>query len=75
MTIALTILIDPIHLLNPATDSSLALLAYAFKLNWKITLVYPQDLWLTNGIPWGNGHQVESINAKTNLPTLQTAKP
>jgi len=51
--VRLVVVMDPIEAINPAKDSTLAILLAAQASGWKLFYAELKDLWLRDGIAWG----------------------
>jgi glutathione synthase len=49
----LVVVMDPIEAINPAKDSSLAILMAAQARGWQLDYAELKDIWLRDGIAWG----------------------
>lgn len=61
MSLNLGILMDPIDAINIKKDTSFAMLLAAQARDWNIHYMEPTDVWLQEGITWGN---MRSLNVK-----------
>jgi glutathione synthase len=50
----LVVVMDPIEAINPAKDSSLAILKAAQARGWQLDYAELKDIWLRDGIAWGH---------------------
>ena len=53
MSIRLGVLMDPIHAIHYAKDSTLAMLLAAQARGWSLLYMEQRDVWLREGIAWG----------------------
>ncbi len=51
--VRLIVVMDPIEAINPAKDSTLAILLAAQSRGWQLFYAELKDLWLRDGIAWG----------------------
>jgi glutathione synthase len=51
--VRLVVVMDPIEAINPAKDSTLAILLAAQASGWELFYAELKDLWLRDGIAWG----------------------
>jgi glutathione synthase len=51
--VRLVVVMDPIEAINPAKDSTLAILLAAQASGWQLFYAELKDLWLRDGIAWG----------------------
>src|SRR5277367_504869 len=51
--VRLVVVMDPIEAINPAKDSTLAILLAAQARGWELFYAELKDLWLRDGIAWG----------------------
>jgi glutathione synthase len=51
--VRLVVVMDPIEAINPAKDSTLAILLAAQARGWSIHYAELEDIWLRDGIAWG----------------------
>jgi glutathione synthase len=51
--VRLIVIMDPIEAINPAKDSTLAILLAAQASGWELFYAELKDLWLRDGIAWG----------------------
>ncbi len=51
--VRLVVVMDPIEAINPAKDSTLAILLAAQAQGWQLNYAELKDLWLRDGIAWG----------------------
>ena len=51
--VRLLVVMDPIESINPAKDSTLAILLAAQASGWELYYAELSDLWLRDGIAWG----------------------
>jgi glutathione synthase len=51
--VRLVVVMDPIESINPAKDSTLAMLVAAQSRGWQIFYAEQKDLWLRDGVAWG----------------------
>ena len=51
--VRLVVVMDPIEAINPAKDSTLAILLAAQASGWQLYYAELKDLWLRDGIAWG----------------------
>src|SRR5271166_6431209 len=49
----LVVVMDPIEAINPAKDSTLAILLAAQARGWELFYAVLDDLWLRDGVAWG----------------------
>lgn len=59
MTIKLGVVMDPIASINYQKDSTLAMLWEAQDRNWEIYYLQPGDLFLRDGVPYGNVQRLQ----------------
>jgi glutathione synthase len=52
-TVRLGVIMDPIHAIHYAKDSTLAMLLAAQARGWSLVYLEQRDLWLRDGIAWG----------------------
>jgi glutathione synthase len=51
--VRLVVVMDPIEAINPAKDSTLAILLAAQARGWRIHYAGLEDIWLRDGVAWG----------------------
>jgi glutathione synthase len=51
--VRLVVIMDPIEAINPAKDSTLAILSAAQARGWQIHYAELKDIWLRDGVAWG----------------------
>jgi len=61
----LGVVMDPMHLIAPAKDSTLAMLLEAQARGWDISYFEQQDLSLRDGEPWGTGQALTVTDSAT----------
>ena len=59
--VRLVVVMDPIEAINPAKDSTLAILLAAQARGWELFYAELGDLWLRDGVAWGRLCAAESI--------------
>jgi len=52
--VRLVVVMDPIEAINPAKDSTLAILLAAQTRGWQLHYAELGDLWLRDGVAWGS---------------------
>lgn len=74
MSITLGIVMDPIHAIKPAKDSSLGLLLAAQARGWSLAYIEPNNLMLDNQGPKAFMHSLEVADTGNHWFTLKHAK-
>lgn len=74
MTVQLGIVMDPIQGIHYKKDSTLAMLWEAQKRNWKIHYFEQKNLFLRDGIPFGNAYQLHVFQDSSNWFKLLNQK-
>ncbi len=74
MTLKLGIVMDPIHSINFAKDSSLAMLFAAQKKGWSLHYMEQKDLWVNEGIAYANTKNLQVSDNKDNFFELGSSK-
>jgi glutathione synthase len=57
--LSIAVVMDPIDVINPKKDTTLAMLLAAQRLGWRVSYLEMGHLWLRDGIAMGRAHDLE----------------
>ena len=60
--VRLVVVMDPIEAINPAKDSTLAILLAAQTRGWQLHYAELGDIWLRDGVAWGDLAPLEAFD-------------
>ena len=72
--VRLVVVMDPIEAINPAKDSTLAILLAAQARGWELFYAVLGDLWLRDGVAWGRLSPLQSIRRFATLVRAPRAR-